>query len=407
MEENLQMEKPSEIQLIANNINSGLKAFEDRKAELISLKERVSGLEITSIDDKAAIAEVSAARKTLKKARVEIEKEGKSMRDPLTKISKSISEKQYELIDIISPTENDLQAKEDWVKAENLKIEQAEAQRKQAIIQGRIDALAEYRFAIDITFLTAIDDEQFNKVLDNARVEFEKEQVAKAEADRLEQEKQAQIEKDREELQALKAKQAEADRIIKERQEELDQQARELKTQQEEAERKELERVKAEKKIKTSMRVSQLTTLGMSQTWEHKQFEGYGEFVNFSIIDDCSDDEWSEKISDITPRIELFKKEQEDKAEKSRLRELEEARQKAISEEQERQRLASEKKKEDDRLAEIKRQEDLEKAGDKAKWTDLMDKLGEIQVPAMRSNQYRRLASITREKIEEIQKLKP
>lgn len=403
----MQMEKPSEIQLIANNINAGLKAFEARKAELISLKERVSGLEITSIDDKAAIAEVSAARKTLKKARVEIEKEGKSMRDPLTKISKSISEKQYELIDIISPTENELQAKEDWVKVENLKIEQAESQRKQAIIQGRIDALAEYGFAIDITFLTAIDDEQFHKVLDNARAEFEKEQSAKAEADRLEQEKQAQIEKDLADLKELRAKQDEADRIIRERQEELDRQAAVQKQKEEEIIEHERKRIQAEHDNKIKARVTQLSALGLAFDFSDNHYKNYGCFVAVVDIKTTTEEDWDKLIGEISPVIHKAKeKEIQENAEKE-LKQIEEAKQQAIAEEQERARKVAQKAEEERQLAETIRLQELEKAGDKAKWADFISKLSEIQVPAMRSNQYRRLASIAREKIEEIQKLRP
>src|SRR5438034_265480 len=98
----------SEILAIANKIQSGLQAFEQRKAELTELKAEAHGLKIESIEDKVTISAVSTIRKKLKVARVQIEKEGKSMRDPLTQMNKTISAKEKELVDIIEPTEKEL-----------------------------------------------------------------------------------------------------------------------------------------------------------------------------------------------------------------------------------------------------------------------------------------------------------
>src|ERR1700744_2391138 len=93
-------EPKNEIAVISEKISLGLEAFEKRKSELIALRDEVDGLDITSIEDKAAIKQVTEGRKKLKDARVEIEKEGKSMRDPLTAISRNISSKEKELVDI-------------------------------------------------------------------------------------------------------------------------------------------------------------------------------------------------------------------------------------------------------------------------------------------------------------------
>ena len=66
--------KKNEISVIAQNIDTGLQAFEKRKSELTELKSQATGLKITSIDDKDSIHQVSIIRKKLKSARVEIEK---------------------------------------------------------------------------------------------------------------------------------------------------------------------------------------------------------------------------------------------------------------------------------------------------------------------------------------------
>src|SRR5690606_7213949 len=89
----LEQTKTTEIQSIANDINKGIEAFEKRKSELLEMASHADGLKIESIDDREGIKEVSRLRKDLKFARVEIQKEGKAMRDPLTSISKFIIEK--------------------------------------------------------------------------------------------------------------------------------------------------------------------------------------------------------------------------------------------------------------------------------------------------------------------------
>lgn len=390
----------TEIQVIADNINSGLLAFEERKAALIQLKKETEGLTITSIDDKQAISQVGVARKKLKSARVEIQKEGKSMRDPLTKISKSISEKEYELIDIISPIEKDLQSKEDWVEGEKKRLADEEAERKQAIIQARIDKLAAYGFAIDIAFITAINEEDFEKILDNARAEYEKELAKKAEEERLEQEKQAQIEKDLADLKALREKQAEADRIIKENEARIEKdRLAEERRQKEEAQRIENERIKEEQaKVKVikdaafEVRQSQLIGMGF-----------FNSGTSFSLKDTWScyweqvynpnDEEWASYVVAIEDAIEKRKVKLAEQ-EKQRLIDIENARLKGIAEEQERQ-----------RLAELKKEQELAISKDKVKYADTLEYLLKTPLHDMRSSQYRSKMRVIRDFIDQFREV--
>lgn len=399
--------KKNEITLAAERISEGLIAFETRKTDLTKLKEDVEGLKITSLDDRESINQVSTARKKLKSARVEIEKEAKSMRDPLTKINKNISAKEKELIDIIEPTEKALKTQEDWVKEEEEKIAQEAERKEQERIQIRIDRLAAYGFAIDIVILKGIDDEQFEKTCESARVEWQKEQDAKAEEDRLAKEKQVQVDKDLAELKALRDKQAEADRILQERQDELDRQAQAIKKQQEQAEEKEFQRIQAEQDAEIKRRCGQLTAGGLVFDFSDNHYKGFGCFVPTLDIQYHSAEQWDKLMAEITPAIERAKKESADKAEAKRIQDIDDARQQAIIDEQARQKKIKEKQDEDARLAEIARQEQLAKDGDKAIWADFITRLNAVSVPTVRSGQYRKIAVMAREKLEEIQKLKP
>lgn len=185
----LEQTKTTEIQAIANDINKGIEAFEMRKAELIELASQAEGLDIESIDDRESIREVARLRKDLKSARVEIQKEGKAMRDPLTGISKFIIEKEKELVAIIEPVEQDLKSKEDWIKAEKERIAEELRRKEEEKINKRINALAELGFKIDYSDLKVMTDEEFDELLNEAQERYQEEQEAK----RIEEERRAKI----------------------------------------------------------------------------------------------------------------------------------------------------------------------------------------------------------------------
>jgi hypothetical protein len=397
----------TEMQLLENKIAAGIKDFESRKVDLTALKERVEGLDITDIADKAALKTLSDGRKEVKSARVAIEKEAKSMRDPLTEKNRFISKKEKELIDIIEPTEKKLLEKEDWVKAEEEKIRQAEVQKKQERLQTRVDRLAEYGFELDLTLLAGIDDEQFEKTVESARGKWQIEQDALAEKECQEQEARDQSEKDRLELKALREKQEEADRILKERQNELDRQAKQLKDKQDQATEKEHKRLQAEADARIEHRINQMTGFGLTFDFSDRHYKGFDCFVPILDIQCHSAEEWDKLIAEITPAIERTKKKEAQKAEEKRLQDIEDAKQEAIAEEKERQRQAVLKAQLEKQAEADLKQKRLEESGDKAIWTDFISRLSGIKVPTVKSGQYRKMAVIARDKLEEIQKLKP
>jgi hypothetical protein len=273
--------KKSEISVIADKINSGLAAFETRKAELMELKGEAEHLKITSIEDKPAIAKVISWRKKLKAARVEIEKEGKSMRDPLTQINKSISAKENELVEIIAPTEKALKVQEDWVEAEKARIQKEKDDAEAARIQARIDKLAEYGFQIDYVTITAISDADFERVLTNAKAEYEKEQAAIKERERLAAEEAARLKAEREELERLRAEQAEAQRIINENNARI---AREQAEKEAEIQRREQEAKRAKEEAEARERQAERERLHAEQV--AKAREEAAEAARLQAIED-------------------------------------------------------------------------------------------------------------------------
>lgn len=236
--------KQNEISVIAEKIDTGLQAFEERKAELSVLKEQAIGLKITSIDDKVTISQVSMIRKKLKSSRVEIEKEGKSMRDPLTRISKLISEKEKELVAIIEPTEKELLRQEQWVDDEKERIRLEAEAIETARVQDRINKLSAFGYAIDYDTVKNYDDASFEHAVETAKAEYETLLAAKAEELRLAREEAARLKAEREELERLRAEQAKAQAII----EENNQRIKREQEAKEAAIRVEHEKIEAEKR---------------------------------------------------------------------------------------------------------------------------------------------------------------
>lgn len=208
-------------------IESGLAAFEQRRANLSELASSAKALSLGDWNDRQALKTIADKRKELKAERVQLQKEGKSMRDLITPIARHISAKEKELVDIISPEEDRLQDIELWAESEAEKARQAVIEAENKRIQARIDSLAELGYQIDYSDVKGMSDETFAKYLEAAKSQHEKELAQKAEADRIQKEKEAQeriereaelkrIAEERAELERLRQRQAAAQRIIDE-----------------------------------------------------------------------------------------------------------------------------------------------------------------------------------------------
>jgi hypothetical protein len=367
------------VSVDTKQISVGLQAFEQRKAELQQLVTEADGLEITSIEDKKTIAQVSTVRKKLKAARVEVEKEGKAMRDNLNRVNKVISSKEKELIEIIEPTEKKLLGQEKWVEEENERIRQEELRKEEERIQNRLDRMQVYGYNVDYNFLKVLSDEDFDKMVDSARVKYEAEQeqikAEQEEADRLRRLEEERIQKEREELAELRKKQEEADRIIREK---------------EEAQRLEQERIENEKRKvlaeRKSNRIQQLRSIGFN-------YDGFDfVFGSITITQDQIDgvEGWESFVTDIAAKVTVIKEEQA----KKRQAEIEQARKEAADK-------ALREKQEADARALQEQEERIAQASDRVKWNSVMDQLRSIAIPEMKSAKNKKLRAAVRQSIEE------
>lgn len=382
------IESPSENGLIevGNKISTGLAAFEIKKSELEELKKEVEGLDITSIDDKASIKTVSEARKKLKSARIEIEKDAKAMRDGLTERSRFISQKEKELVDIIEPTEKELLKKEKWIKDENDRIEREAKEAEEKIIQDRIDRLATYDCEINLVHLKGLADEEFDKVVASAKKQFDLEQAEIKEQERIKEE-------NRKELEQLRQQKAESDRIIKEQQDkiEADRLGKE-KRDKEDADRIQMEKDNARTALYKN-RVSQLNKvlfLGENVVANYDTsivVTTYNDLVEMdedkfnSIRDDYN------KENDRVIEAARLKKEQDDKeAEDKRLADLEKAKKEAAD----KAILDKKAKEEEDARLEAER---VAAASDKEKFNEVVKQLRAVTIPEMKSVKHKKLST--------------
>lgn len=227
------LEKQSEL----TKIQTGLEAFEQKKAELQQLADSAKDVKINGIDDKAGYRSAREKRIELRNAEIAIEKEAKAMRDLVTPISRHISAKEKELLSITEFHKERLTKEEKWFQSEQERIKQEKEAAEKARVQNRIDKLSAYNAAIDYAKLSFISDEEFDKILSESKCAYDSEQARiaaeMAEHDRLKREEEERIRIERLELEKIKAEQ---ERIRQEQEE------KELSIQKEQA------RIAAEKK---------------------------------------------------------------------------------------------------------------------------------------------------------------
>ena len=238
-----EIQETNELAKAGENINKGLAAFNDKKAELETLAKSAADITINGIEDKEGYKKADAKRKELKAERVAISKEGKSMRDMLTVVSKNIISKEKELIDIISGEEKRLVEEQDKIDAEKERIRLEEIRKEEERIQSRVDGLRQYGYEIDLSALKSLSDEDYSQLKETAKTNYEAEQ-ARLEAERLKAEKKA--EEDRLAREENEKKLREQQEEIRKQQDEL----RELREAKEKAEREKKEAEDREKRAK-------------------------------------------------------------------------------------------------------------------------------------------------------------
>lgn len=391
---------------VEQKISIGLQAFETKKAQLSELAMTSKGVVVADIHDKKQLEAVSTTRKKLKAERVEIEKQGKALRDNVTAISKNISAKEKELVGIISPVEDELQAEEDRVnkELENVRLiqERQEQERLSCRCKGLVDNGCAFdgsnysieELTISMPIVKSMDDEKFAAFME--QVKAKNADILKAEAARVEAER---IENER----IAEEKKAEEGRLQKER-EELDRQRKEFEEQQakvkEEQDRIAVEQKEAQNKIDAenkriadaqeaerqsaidkvvNARASQLREVGLIQTGDTYSHPLYAETLvpRHILQPDTTDEQWPEVISLLATNIQKGA----DAAEAKRLQDISDAEERGREEQRKKDAEEKKRQEEDEKAhqAALARAEAL--APDKEKLMGLFKSISDLPIP--------------------------
>ncbi len=408
----LPLEKVIEQTLIRENVTDKV---------IAELKNRYGALKLKSLDDHEGYLDISEARKTVRKVGILAEKICKQGRSDAVRTQKLWLQKEADVLEKIGEVQDPLDAeikkfedeKERRELEESKRQEQQFQQRQQSIVRlgaNWIDGsfvLSEISYEVSI--IKEVDDEmwdavifpKYQKVFDRVEAERVAEETKRREAEeKLKAEQEAfrkQQEEFRQQQEAFAKQKAEMDRM----QSEADRLKRE-------AEEQAAAKHRQQRQEKLDNRMKQLYGLGMTFSFQYDAFVFEDVNVdNHTEICLFNDAEWDNLIAIITPVIAERKAAAELKKEEIRLAELEKAKEQARKDETERIAAIQRQKEADARLAEENRQKALAEAGDKANWEDVVGKLKAIQFPAFKSGQYRRIAQIAKEKIEEAITLKP
>lgn len=373
-------------QTVADRINKGMAIFEERKATLTALREQAQGLKVASVEDRETLALVAVMRKKLKTARVEIEKEGKLMRDHLTDINRKISFKEKELIALILPTEKELMQQEQWVEGEKQRIRKEEAEAHQLRMQSRIDQLAEYGFKVDYMQLEGLGDEDFSKVVQKARVLHEEETASKQEANRLrleaeERERQA-LEQEKNALEKQRWEQAEKEKQLQIQLEQLQKDA------------------DAARKKRLNNRANQLMGMGLKYNGSGYSYKSV--IVDYKDITEAEEDAWDGLIEKTQPLLAEIKAEEVRLQEETQTRLQQEQAERDETIRKEATEKALRDKADAERLLEEERLEKVAQGSDKEKFKDLYERLGDVTVPEMKSPRGKKIASEVQDRLEAI-----
>lgn len=221
--------------------------------------------------------EIHEMRMTLVKTRTSITKEGKAWREDAVKFQKAVIKKEEELIAVIKPEEDRLDALEELVE-----VEKQREERKALLPQrrARIEALEDGEEIPGDDFILDMESPDFEGYLNQRLAAKNKRDQDKLDADKkkLAEEREA-LDREKEiEVAKEKARIEERERIEREEKEKKDREAREKKESEDRAAREKLEKEEREAREEAEMRKNQRITAYLTEMGWTKELEQQGRF---------------------------------------------------------------------------------------------------------------------------------
>lgn len=142
----------------------------------------------------------------LRADRVELEKVFKKMRENANNWIEMVRKKEKEVIGIIAPIEEGLKKEKERIDREEEEEKRRILEEKQNRLQKRIDELISYGSQYSIIEIEAMSEEEFRQCANAAKVGWENMKILQKMKEEEELKIQAQIEKDRQELEEARKK---------------------------------------------------------------------------------------------------------------------------------------------------------------------------------------------------------
>lgn len=373
----LSLEKVIETRLVQNNVTDQI---------LLALKDKYGGMKLKALDDKESYLELKSAAKDCAKVRTLTTKLCKEGRERAVREQKLWIAKEKEIIGRVAEVEDVLDSEikkfddeiERKANEEKKRQEDAYINRQAALTKmgatyiGGSFVLGNASFEAEL-IKGASEDIWQDAIVPKFRAEYEVIEAARIEEERKREEAAADLRRQQEELQR--------------QQQEFRQQQEEMQRLRSEAERIERERLQAEEAEKRRI-TAELQSKRLNLLLQYSQ---YGDAVNMATLWSLAESDFDETLKSKKAAYEAHVAEQQRLTEERRVAEIEAAKQAAIEAEQ--HRLQQEQ---------AKKAEELAQASDKDKYADLISKLRTIDLPEMRSGQYRKKVQVIREKMGEI-----
>ncbi len=217
-------------------------------------------LKVNGLDDKAGLKRVHDARMEVRAQRIAIEKSRKELKADALEFGRRVDAEAKRLNELIEPIESHLEHEESIIEREKERIKAIEEKAKADKLQARLEALALVRAMVNPSNVQAMTDEQFARLLKECTDEFneaeakriaeiERQEAERKEIERQRAEMEAKAKAEREQMELerkkLEAERAEQARIAAE-------QAAKLKAEQDEiaVERRRLDQLEFERQAK-------------------------------------------------------------------------------------------------------------------------------------------------------------
>lgn len=191
--------------------NEVLAVFKPQTTDINAIAESCKGLKINGIEDEEGYKQVFDALQILKKARVNLTKFAKSLRDEYTAKNREIKNIEEDYLAIIAPIEDELKAERERIDEEKRR------QERLILLPSRRILFDEINMIISDDEILSMDEKQFAIFYDKSKIVYLEAKESQRREEEAKKEREAQIEKEKAEAVAnaikLAQEQAEKDKI--------------------------------------------------------------------------------------------------------------------------------------------------------------------------------------------------